>query len=330
MKSHFLIYPVPVNLNYFWNIGVILLVLYLVQIVSGVVLTFFYATLGNYASIVYLIKELYFGWIMRYMHNNGASLVNAALLFHMARGLAYSIERLSVSVWISGVVLLVMTLIISYLGYILCWGQISFWGVTVILNLFHPVLILLVSGSYVIDVVCLKRYFTLHFLLPLIALVVFTAHVQMLHFIGSANPVGVQSTVPMTFTPYILVKDYAVSILFVLIIVAATLKLGLSHPDNLIAPNSLVTPAHIIPEWYFLAFYALLKIIPAKNPGFAAMCVMFLILILMGTSTALSAKRSIANRDVALGLVALYLLLYILEIWIGCQLPHHGDRKSVV
>ena len=266
-------YPVPRNLNYMWNFGVLAGFFLMVQIVTGVVLAMSYAadTSVAFASTEHIMRNVNYGWLLRYAHANGASFFFIVIYLHIFRGLFYSSYKAPREmIWLLGVVIFLLMMATAFMGYVLPWGQMSFWGAKVITGLFgaipfigEPLQIWLVGG-YAPNEATLNRFFSLHFLLPFVIAGVVLLHIWALHIPGSSNPTGVEvktesDTVP--FHPYYPVKDGwflgLVLIIFSAFVFFAPNALG--HPDNYIEANPLSTPAHIVPEWYFLPFYAILR-----------------------------------------------------------------------
>ncbi len=284
-------YPVPRNLNYMWNFGVLAGFCLVLQIVTGVVLAMHYAANAQVAfgTVEHIMRDVNWGWMIRYMHANGASFFFLVLYLHIFRGFFYSSYKAPREmIWLLGVVIFLLTMATAFMGYVLPWGQMSFWGAKVITGLFsaiplvgEPIQIWLLGG-YAPDNAALNRFFSLHFLLPFVIAGVVILHIWALHIPGSSNPTGVEvksesDTVP--FNPYYTAKDGfglgVFLILYCLFVFFMPNMLG--HPDNYIEANPLATPAHIVPEWYFYPFYAILRaftvdfILPAKLWGVLAM-----------------------------------------------------------
>ncbi|MEO0462391.1 MAG: cytochrome b/b6 [Pseudomonadota bacterium] len=266
-------YPVPRNLNYMWNFGVLAGFFLMVQIVTGVVLAMHYAsdTSVAFGSVEHIMRNVNYGWMLRYAHANGASFFFIVIYLHIFRGLYYSSYKAPREmIWLLGVVIFLLMMATAFMGYVLPWGQMSFWGAKVITGLFgaiplvgEPLQIWLVGG-YAPNEATLSRFFSLHFLLPFVIAGTVILHIWALHIPGSSNPTGVEvkqesDTVP--FHPYYTAKDGwflgLVLIIFTSFVFFAPNVLG--HPDNYIEANPLSTPAHIVPEWYFLPFYAILR-----------------------------------------------------------------------
>jgi ubiquinol-cytochrome c reductase cytochrome b subunit len=267
-------YPVPRNLNYFWNFGVLAGIFLTIQIVTGIVLAMHYAATadGAFNSVNQLImRDVNAGWLLRYAHMNGASFFFIVVYIHIFRGLYYgSYKSPRELVWIFGVLIFLLMMATAFMGYVLPWGQMSFWGATVITNLFSAIplvgenIVTWLWGGFAVDNPTLNRFYSLHFLLPFVILGVVVIHVGAFHITGSNNPSGIdpkgpQDTLP--FHPYYTAKDsfgIAVFLIFYAFIVFFAPNL-MGHADNYIQANPLQTPAHIVPEWYFLPFYAMLR-----------------------------------------------------------------------
>ncbi|MFM9827635.1 MAG: cytochrome bc complex cytochrome b subunit [Sphingomonas sp.] len=284
-------YPVPRNLNYFWNFGVLAGVALVIQIVTGIVLAMHYAANGAIAfdSVEHIMRDVNSGWLLRYAHATGASMFFIVVYTHIARGLYYgSYKAPREMIWLLGVVIFLLMMATAFMGYVLPWGQMSFWGAQVITGFFSAIPLVGESiriwllGGFAPDDAALNRFFSLHYLMPFVILGVIILHIWALHIPGSNNPTGVevkgeQDTVP--FHPYYTAKDgFGLGVfltIFAFILFFYPNVLG--HPDNYIPANPLSTPAHIVPEWYFLPFYAILKsftvdfILPAKLWGVLAM-----------------------------------------------------------
>jgi ubiquinol-cytochrome c reductase cytochrome b subunit len=294
-------YPVPRNLNYFWNFGVLAGMALVIQIVTGVVLAMHYAANAGVAfgSVERIMRDVNAGWFLRYAHANGASMFLAVVYIHIARGLYYgSYKAPREMVWLLGVVIFLLMMATAFMGYVLPWGQMSFWGAQVITGFFSAIpvvgesLRIWLLGGYAPDNAALNRFFSLHYLLPFVTAGVVILKIWALHIPGSSNPTGVevkaeQDTVP--FHPYYTAKDgVGVGVFFLIFAFFIFFQPNLlGHPDNYIEANPLSTPAHIVPEWYFLPFYAILKsftadfILDAKLWGVLAMFASILLLFFL-------------------------------------------------
>jgi len=275
MTREYAEFPTPKNFNYFWNFGAIAMVVLVVMIVTGIFLAMHYVPHVDHAfdSVELIMRDVNYGWLIRYIHMNGASMFFIAVYIHMFRGLYYgSYKAPRELLWMLGVVILLLMMGTAFMGYVLPWGQMSLWGATVITQLFGAIpivgdqIVTLLWGGFAVDNPTLKRFFALHYLLPFVIVGVVVMHVWALHVHGSNNPTGIepkgpQDTIP--FHPYYTIKDSVGLTLFLvlwaLFVFYAPNALG--HADNYIRADSLVTPPHIVPEWYFLPFYAMLRAI---------------------------------------------------------------------
>ncbi len=286
MHSSFVAYPVPRNLNYWWTFGAILSFMLVAQIVTGIVLAMHYTPHVDFAfnSVEHIMRDVNWGWLIRYTHANGASMFFVAVYLHMLRGLYYGSYKAPREVlWILGVIIYLLMMATGFMGYVLPWGQMSFWGATVITNLFSAIPLVgdaittWLWGGYSVDNPTLNRFFSLHYLLPFMIAAVVGLHVWALHVVGQNNPAGVEvknverDTIP--FTPYATLKDAFGLVCFLIFYAWFVFYTPnfLGHADNYIEANPLVTPAHIVPEWYYLPFYAILRAIPSKLGGVVAM-----------------------------------------------------------
>ena len=285
MHGSFISYPVPRNLNYWWTFGGILSFMLVVQILTGIVLAMHYTptTAEAFDSVEKLMRDVNFGWLLRYLHANGASMFFLAVYIHIFRGLYYgSYKEPREVLWILGVIIFVLMMAAAFMGYVLPWGQMSFWAATVITNLFTAIpgigktITELLWGGYSVDQPTLQRFFALHYLLPFMIAGVAGLHIWALHHVGQGNPVGIDVKSDrdmMAFTPYATVKDSFALICFMIVFAWFVFYIPnyLGHPDNYIPANPLQTPPHIVPEWYFLPFYAILRAIPNKLMGVVAL-----------------------------------------------------------
>jgi len=285
LEKEYHTFPTPRNFNYFWNFGAIATVMLVLMIVTGIVLAMNYTPNSELAfdSVERIMRDVPSGWLIRYMHMTGASFFFAAVYVHIFRGLYYgSYKAPRELLWMLGVVILLLMMATAFLGYVLPWGQMSFWGATVITNLFSAIpvvgdsIVTWLWGGFAVDNPTLNRFFALHYLLPFIIVAVVALHVVALHVHGSNNPLGIdpkgpQDTVP--FHPYYTMKD-GFGLTVFLIIYAAFVFFApnsLGEPVNYVQANPLVTPNEIVPEWYLLPFYAILRSIPDKLGGVIAM-----------------------------------------------------------
>ncbi|MCY4590661.1 MAG: cytochrome b/b6 [Alphaproteobacteria bacterium] len=278
-------YPTPKNLNYWWNFGSLAGMVLVIMLVTGIVLAMHYTPHVDYAfaSVERIMRDVNYGWLIRYIHSNGASFFFIVVYIHIFRGLYYgSYKAPRELLWILGVVILLLMMATAFMGYVLPWGQMSFWGATVITNLFSAIpgigdwIVTLLWGGFAVDNPTLNRFYSLHYLLPFVIVGVVVLHVIALHRFGSNNPLGIdirgqQDSIP--FHPYYTVKDMFGLGVFLIFFSAVVFFLpnAMGHADNYIPADPLVTPAHIVPEWYFLPFYAILRAIPDKLLGVIAM-----------------------------------------------------------
>ncbi|XYK79882.1 MAG: cytochrome b [Labrenzia sp.] len=295
VRGSFVDFPTPKNLNYFWTFGGILFFVLIAQILTGIVLVMHYtaSTTAAFDSVEHIMRDVNFGWMLRYLHANGASMFFIAVYIHIFRGLYYGSYKAPREIsWILGVIIFLLMMATAFMGYVLPWGQMSFWGATVITNLFSAIplvgesVVIWLWGGFAVDNPTLTRFFSLHYLLPFMIFGVVLLHVWAFHTTGNNNPTGVQpktkqDTIP--FHPYYTIKDLFAIIVFMILFAYFVFYLPnyLGHADNYIEANPLVTPAHIVPEWYFLPFYAILRAVPDKLGGvvlmFGAIAVLFIL-----------------------------------------------------
>src|SRR5919107_1681097 len=275
VHSSFVAFPVPRNLTYFWTFGAILAFMLVAQIVTGVFLAMYYTPNASMAfqSVEHIMRDVNYGWLLRYMHANGASMFFIAVYIHIFRNLYYGSYKAPREIlWILGVIIYLLMMATAFLGYVLPWGQMSYWGATVITNILAAVPLVgetiqsLLWGGYTVGSPTLNRFFSLHYLLPFMIFGVVILHVWALHVPGNNNPTGIEvksgrDAVP--FHPYMTVKDGFSLVVFMIFFAWWVFYMPnyLGHADNYIPANPSVTPAHIVPEWYFLPFYAILRAI---------------------------------------------------------------------
>ena len=283
LDNHLVYYPTPANLNYFWGGGSMAGICLTIQIISGIFLAMYYTPHVDYAfaSVEHIMRDVQNGWFIRYMHANGASFFFIFVYLHIARNLYYgSYLKPRKVLWFSGIVILLLMMATAFLGYVLPWGQMSFWGATVITNLFSVIpfigvdLVQWLWGGFSVSNATLNKFFSLHFVLPFAIAAVVFLHLILLHKSGSSNPLGLSSyNQYINFYPYFYIKDlFALFVvLFFFIFVICYYPNMFGHPDNYIPANPMVTPAHIVPEWYFLPYYAILRSVPDKLGGVLAM-----------------------------------------------------------
>jgi ubiquinol-cytochrome c reductase cytochrome b subunit len=294
-------YPVPRNINYLWNFGVLAGVALVVQLITGIVLAMHYGSDARIAfdTVEHVMRDVNYGWLIRYMHANGASFFFIVVYIHIFRGLYYGSYKAPRELsWMLGVVILLLMMATAFMGYVLPWGQMSFWGATVITNFFSAIPVVGESvktwliGGFAVDNATLSRFFSLHFLLPFVIAAVVILKIWSLHIPGSNNPLGIDVKGPadtIPFHPYFTAKDaFGLGVyLIIFSVFVFFLPNALGHPDNYIPANPLSTPAHIVPEWYFWPFYAILRaftvdfIMPAKLWGVLGMFASILLLLFL-------------------------------------------------
>lgn len=320
--------PAPANISTLWNFGSLLGLCLVIQIVTGLFLAIHYTAHVDlaFSSVAHICRDVNYGWLLRTLHANGASFFFICLYIHTGRGIYYG-SFLYLHAWSVGVVILLLVIATAFLGYVLPWGQISFWGATVITNLFSAIpyigtdLVQWIWGGFAVDNATLTRFFTFHFLFPFIVAAATIIHILFIHQTGSNNPLGIVRNVDkVPFHPYFTFKDITgfIVILAALILLTLLNPYLLGDPDNFIPANPLVTPAHIQPEWYFLFAYAILRSIPNKLGGVIALVISILILLILPFTHA-AKFRSLTfyplNQLIFWSLVSIVFLL----TWIGAR-----------
>jgi len=340
MQKEYGVFPTPKNFNYFWNFGALAMINLVIMIATGIFLAMNYTPHVSMAfdSVERIMRDVNYGWLLRYIHANGASMFFIVTYIHIFRGLYYgSYKAPRELLWMIGVIILLIMMATAFMGYVLPWGQMSYWGATVITNLFSAIPVVgesVVSwlwGGFSVDNPTLNRFFSLHFLLPFVLVGVVFLHVAALHVTGSNNPLGIdvkspQDTLP--FHPYYTMKDSVGICVYLLVFAVLVFFMPnlLMAPDNYIPANPLVTPAEVVPEWYFLPFYAILRSVPSKLGGvlmmFGAIAVLF-VLPWLDTSPVRSAKfRPIFRK--------LFWLLVLAVITLGFVGAHRPEGIWVV
>jgi ubiquinol-cytochrome c reductase cytochrome b/c1 subunit len=330
MHSSFVAYPTPRNLNYLWTFGAILSFMLGVQIITGIVLAMHYTptVAGAFDSVEHIMRDVNFGWLIRYIHANGASMFFIAVYIHIFRGLYYgSYKEPREILWILGVIIFLLMMATAFMGYVLPWGQMSFWGATVITNLFSaipgigPKVVEFLWGGYSVDQPTLQRFFSLHYLLPFMIAGVVVLHIWALHHVGQNNPAGIdvktdKDVVP--FTPHATAKDNFGLVLFMIFFAWFVFYIPnyLGHADNYIPANPLQTPTHIVPEWYFLPFYAILRAIPDKLLGVGALLASIAILAFLPWLDT-SRVRSARYRPLYRQFFWIFVVVCVMLGWLG-------------
>jgi quinol-cytochrome oxidoreductase complex cytochrome b subunit len=331
-------YPTPKNLNYWYNFGSLAGIMLVVMILSGIFLAMQYTPHIDYAfsSVERIMRDVNYGWLIRYIHMNGASMFFIVTYIHIFRGLYYgSYKAPRELLWMLGVVILLLMMATAFMGYVLPWGQMSYWGATVITNLFSAIpliggdIVTWLWGGFTVDNPTLNRFYSLHYLLPFVIVGVVVLHLIALHQHGSNNPLGIDRKGPqdsIPFHPYYTVKDLFG--LFIFLIVYSIFVFWypnvLGHPDNYIPANPLQTPPHIVPEWYFLPFYAVLRSIPNKLLGVIAMFSSILVLFVLPWLDT-SRVRSLKFRPVMKWLFWLLVIDCVVLGWVGAHPPEGAN-----
>ncbi|HEY8031373.1 MAG TPA: cytochrome b N-terminal domain-containing protein [Methylocella sp.] len=337
IHSSFVVFPNPRNLNYWWTFGGILSFMLASQIVTGVVLAMHYTPQSGlaFASIEHIMRDVNYGWLLRYAHANGASMFFLALYIHMFRGMYYGSSKSPREVlWLLGVIIFLLAIVTAFTGYVLPWGQMSFWGATVITSLFSAIPLVGDSittwlwGGYAVDNATLNRFFALHYLLPFMIAGVVVLHIWALHVHGSNNPAGIEKQTAkdtLPFHPYFTVKDGFALVCFLVFFAWFVFYVPnyLYDADNYIEANPLQTPVHIVPEWYYLPFYAILRSIPSKLGGTAAMFAAVIIIAFLPWLDS-SKVKSAAYRPLYKVFFWLFVACTVLLGYMGSQPPEGG------
>ena len=327
-------HPTPRNLNYWWNFGSLAGITLVIMIVSGLLLSMHYVAHVDLAfdSVEHIMRDVNYGWLLRYIHSVGASMFFLIVYIHISRGLYYGSYKSPREVlWWLGIIIFFLMIIAAFLGYTLPWGQMSFWGATVITNLFSAIpligdnIVTWLWGGFSIDNPTLNRFYSLHFLIPFIIVGVVFLHIVALHKFGSNNPTGIDLTFKqekIPFHPYYTVKDFfGYGVFFIIFgIFVFFLPNLLGHPENYIPADPFVTPEHIIPEWYFLPFYAILRAIPFKLLGVLAMLGSILILFVLPWLDTCKV-RSCRFRPIYKQFYWIFIFNFIVLGWVGSKVP---------
>lgn len=320
--------PTPSRINYLWNFGSILGLFLIIQIISGLFLSIHYCPNINFAfnRIIHIIKDVNIGWFIRLIHINGASFFFLSIYIHVARGIYYFSFHLF-KVWLIGIIILLLSIATAFLGYVLPWGQISFWGATVITNLLSAIpylgqyLVEWIWGGFSINNATLNRFYSFHFILPIIILSIVILHLFFLHLRFSHNSIGIRRLLYiLPFNPYFIIKDIFgyIIILISFFIISIKFPYILRDPDNFILANPIITPEHIKPEWYFLFAYAILRSIPNKLGGVIFLLISILILIILpilNFNKINSCKFYYLNKII----FWIFIISFIILTWLGGQ-----------
>nr|QHR76891.1 cytochrome b [Aimophila ruficeps] len=324
--------PTPPNISTWWNFGSLLGICLITQIITGLLLSMHYTadTSLAFASVAHMCRDVQFGWLIRNLHANGASLFFICIYLHIGRGIYYG-SYLNKETWNIGIILLLALMATAFVGYVLPWGQMSFWGATVITNLFSAIpyigqtLVEWAWGGFSVDNPTLTRFFALHFLLPFLIVGVTLVHLTFLHETGSNNPLGIPSDCDkIPFHPYYTIKDILGFVLMLSLLVSLALFSPnlLGDPENFTPANPLVTPPHIKPEWYFLFAYAILRSIPNKLGGVLALAASILVLFLIPLLHT-SKLRSMTFRPLSQILFWTLVADILILTWVGSQPVEH-------
>jgi ubiquinol-cytochrome c reductase cytochrome b subunit len=318
--------PTPSSISYIWNWGSILGLIIIIQLVTGILLSIHYTPHIElaFSSVVHIIQNVNSGWLLRVLHANGASIFFIFIYIHIARGILFSTFKSSI-VWFSGIIILFVLIITAFLGYVLPWGQISYWGATVITNLISAVPYLgkitveWLWGGFSVRNSTLNRFYSLHFLIPFVLIALIITHLSLLHLTGSNNPIGIKRNIDkILFHPYFTTKDLTrilLIIIFITIILIFPFQLG--DPDNFNPANPLVTPIHIQPEWYFLFAYAILRSIPRKLGGVIALVASIIIIAIFPFTN----KIKLSSKFIPINKIKFWIIVisFFILTWIGAN-----------
>nr|ACI41970.1 cytochrome b [Scotophilus viridis] len=332
INNSFIDLPTPSSISSWWNFGSLLGICLTIQILTGLFLAMHYTsdTMTAFSSVTHICRDVNYGWMLRYLHANGASMFFICLYLHIGRGLYYG-SYMYKETWNIGVILLFAVMATAFMGYVLPWGQMSFWGATVITNLLSAIpyvgtnLVEWIWGGFSVDKATLTRFFAFHFLLPFIITALVMIHLLFLHETGSNNPTGIPSDMDMIpFHPYHTIKDTLGLLIMIMILLTLVLFTPdlLGDPDNYMPANPLNTPPHIKPEWYFLFAYAILRSIPNKLGGVLAL-VMSILVLLVVPFLHTSNQRSMTFRPLSQCLFWLLVANLLTLTWIGGQPVEH-------
>lgn len=320
--------PTPINISIWWNFGSLLGICLIIQIISGFFLSIHYTPniLLAFDSIIHIIKDVNYGWLIRLIHINGASIFFICIFIHIGRNIYYN-SFILINTWIIGILIFLVTIGTAFIGYVLPWGQISFWGATVITNLVSAIpyigdnVVKWLWGGFSVNNATLNRFYSFHFLLPFIILIIVIIHLVFLHDTGSTNPIGLNRNFnKIPFNPYYSIKDLLgfIILIIILIIICLLNPYILSDPENFNKANSIITPIHIQPEWYFLFAYAILRSIPNKLGGVIALLISIIILIIIPFNINYKIK---GFKFYFLNQITywIFISLFIILTWIGAR-----------
>jgi len=335
-EANVIAYPTPKNLNYWWNFGSIAGIILVIMLVTGIFLAMNYQPNADvaFASVERIVRDVNYGWLLRYLHMNGASMFFIIVYIHMFRGMYFGSYKAPREIlWMVGVVIYLAMMATAFMGYVLPWGQMSFWGATVITNLFSAIpvigdyIVVWIWGGFSVDMPTINRFFVWHYLLPMILVMLVVVHLWALHVHKSNNPLGIDIKTPqdlMPFHPFYTIKDLfglGIFMIFFLFFVFFYPNF-FGEPDNYIPANPMVTPPHILPEWYFLPFYAILRAVPDKLGGVIAMFAGVLILFVLPWLDT-SKVRSAAFRPIFKQLFWIFVADCLFLGWLGAR-PAEG------
>nr|YP_010703305.1 cytochrome b [Anastatus shichengensis]WCO11508.1 cytochrome b [Anastatus shichengensis] len=329
MISSSLIYlPSPMNINIWWNFGSLLGMNLMIQIITGLFLTMHYCPniFEAFNSVIHIIQDVNYGWIIRLIHMNGASMFFICLFLHIGRNIYYN-SFFFIKTWMSGILIFFLLMGTAFLGYVLPWGQMSFWGATVITNLVSAIpylgdsIVKWLWGGFSVSNATLNRFYTFHFILPFVIMMLVIIHLFFLHETGSSNPLGINSNLnKIPFNPYFSIKDILgmLMMMSLLLIICFLNPYMMSDPENFNQANPMITPIHIQPEWYFLFAYAILRSIPNKLGGVIALVFSILILIILPFNSKYKIK-SFQFYNLKQIIFWNFIALFIILTWIGAR-----------
>nr|QBZ38184.1 cytochrome b [Sogata hakonensis] len=320
--------PTPTNISYWWNFGSILGLCLIIQLLSGIFLSMHYNPSINFAfkSMIHITRDVNYGWFMRLIHSNGASMFFFFMFIHTGRGIYYG-SFFKKKVWVSGTLIMLILMATAFLGYVLPWGQMSFWGATVITNLLSAIpyvgitLVTWIWGGFSVENPTLNRFFTFHFILPFMLMLMILIHLILLHEKGSSNPLGLKNKIDkISFHPYFSIKDLLGFMMMMILFLLINFKTPylFNDPENFTPANPMITPPHIQPEWYFLFAYAILRSIPNKLGGVVALLMSILIILTLPLTMNLKFKSS-SMYTMKKILFFMFCSTFILLTWIGAQ-----------